>query len=112
MVLNLEAGDFGDLDAGAVSGMVAGLDGSQLGTLDADHLEATLDALGADLLGGGAANFGNIAGGDTGFELLADVAGTVTVDGETLASALVADGGSTLQGDALDIFGGGLFGGQ
>jgi len=101
MVTNLEAGDFGALDPGAVSGMVAGLDGDQLGTLDDGHQEAALDALGADLLGGGAANFDDITGGATSFDLLADVAGPAA-----------GDGGTALQGDALDIFGGALFGGQ
>ena len=66
-------------------------------------------ALDADYLNGGAADFEDILGGSTAFDLLAEALDTVLVDGaETLAS-LVSDGDSSLQEGALSAFGG-LFG--
>ena len=92
-----------------LSGMLAGLDGEQVTSLDIGHQEAALRALDADFLSAGAAAFEDILGGNTAFDLLAEAVDTVTVDGaETLAS-LVADGESSLQEGALDAFSG-LFG--
>ena len=102
-------GDFDSLDPGAVGGMLAGLDGQQLVSLNRDHQEAALVALDADFLNAGAAGFQDIRSGGTSFDLLADLAGALIVDGAETFSSVVEDGGSPLQEAALDFFEGSLF---
>lgn len=101
IVGNIQSDSFGDFDPSVVGGMFAGLDNDQIGDFDHETLEAALEAAGANLLGG-LGDFNAIAGANTDFDELANLAG--------FTEALEQDGSSVIQDGVFDIFGGNLFG--
>ena len=103
----LLGGDGLDLvDDDAFGGAIAGLSDDLIFDIF-DSLEeagALLDAVDADLFGSDGSDFDGIIGGDTAFDLFADLVDTVLVDGEDVFSAVVEDGGVSLDDDALYFF--------
>ena len=101
LIGNIQTDSFGDFDPSVVGGLFAGLDSDQIGGFDHETLEAALEAVGANLLGG-LGDFDGIAGASTAFDELANLAG--------FAEGLEQDGSSVIQDGAFDIFSGNLFG--
>ena len=101
IVESIQADFFEEFDPSVVGGMFAGLDHNQIGGFDHETLEAVLEAAGADLLGG-LGDFDAIAGANTAFDELANLAG--------FAEALELDGSFVIQDGAFGFFGGNLFG--
>ena len=101
MVGHIGAGSFREFDPSVVGGMFAGLDFEQIGGFDHETMKAALEAAGADLLGG-MGDFNAIAGANTAFDELANLA--------DIGAALEQDGASVIQDGAFSFFGGNLFG--
>ena len=78
----LAGGDLDMVDADALGGVFAGLDFDAISDVLDDVADAAsaLAAVGADLFGSDGAGFDDIAGGDTVYDLLADIAETVLSD--------------------------------
>lgn len=101
IVGNIQDEFFGDFDPSVVGGMFAGLDHDQIVGFDHETMEAALEAAGANLLGG-LGDFNAIAGANTTFNELAELAG--------FAEALEHDGNFVIFDGAVEFFGGNLFG--
>ena len=101
IVESIRAEFFEEFDPSVVGGMFAGLDHDQIAGFDHETLEAALEAVGANLLGG-LGDFDAIAGANTAFDELANLVG--------FAEALELDGSFVIQDGAFVFFGGNLFG--
>ncbi len=101
IVGNIQADFFKEFDPSVVGGMFAGLNHDQIGGFDHETLEAALEAVGANLLGG-LGDFDGIAGTNSAFDELANLAG--------IAEALEHDGSFVIHDGAFGFFGGNLFG--
>ena len=101
MVGNIQADFFAEFDPSVVGGIFAGLDHDQIGGFDHETLEAALEAAGANLLGG-LGDFNAIAGVNTAFDELANLA--------DFDEALEQDGSFVIQDGVFSFFSGNLFG--
>ena len=101
IVGNIQADFFAEFDPSVVGGIFAGLDHDQIGGFDFEILEAALEATGANLLGG-LGDFDSIAGVNTAFDELANLAG--------FGEGLEQDGSFVIEDEALNFFSGNLFG--
>ena len=100
MIENINSDQFGDFDPSVVGGMFAGLDNDQIGGFSREAMEAALEAVGANLLGG-LGDFNAISGASTAFDELANIA--------SIETALEHDGAAIIQNGAFGFFGGDLF---
>ena len=101
--------EFGMFDADIFGALTGTLSEVILGGYADDLQGAILDRIGADRLGSGGVDFGEISGGPTSFVFLADAAETEIVDGQENFSSLALDGAFFLQEGALEFFRGALF---
>ncbi len=101
IVENIRADSFQEFDPSVVGGMFAGLDYDQISGFDHEAMEAALEAVGANLLGG-LGDFDGIAGTATAFDELANFA--------DLGEALELDGSFAIQDGVFNFFGANLFG--
>ena len=93
-----------DIDVAALSGISAGLSVETLVGYADELQNSILDTLGADLFGSDGAGFGDITGGDTAFDQIAELFETAVVGGVEVFTSLVSDGGADLEEGALDFF--------
>ena len=93
-----------DIDVAALSGISAGLSVETLVGYADELQNSILDTLGADLLDSDGAGFGDITGGDTAFDQVAELFETAVVGGVEVFTSLVADGDADLEEGALDFF--------
>ena len=100
------------LDPDTFAALTGALPSDILGGYADDFQDAILDTLGVNLFETGGADFREISGGGTSFDLLADVVGTEVVNGEETFYSLLVDGSSSLHEGALAFFEARLFVGQ
>ena len=93
-----------DIDVAALSGISAGLSVETLVGYADELQNSILDTLGADLFDSDGAGFGDITGGDTAFDQVAELFETAVVGGVEVFTSLVADGDADLEEGALDFF--------
>ena len=96
----MEIGELTGLESGSLGGLMAGLDGAHIEEMGSERQEAVLEALEADFLGVGAADFGSLV-----------AEGAVSFGQAGGASGLSALNEEVQQFAGLDLFGGDLFGG-
>jgi len=93
---NLEVSEINTLDNDLAGGLFGGVSDETIGLFDTERVDGMLDALNADFLGAGGADFDSISGGNTAFDQLSFASPDVL-------QSVVGD-------HAESIFGGSLFG--